>query len=61
MLLLAIVGCCALFTVRGYTVTPDAMPWSIRAFGNEGFFSLSGFYYNKLLGAYRAFAQTVIR
>ena len=80
-LLLALVVACALFIVRGYTVTPDAilvhrllwttrlplaglqsaqfepnaMRWSIRTFGNGGFFSFSGFYRNKLLGAYRAF------
>jgi len=84
-----VVGC-ALFAVRGYTVTPgallvhrliwttrlplaglqsaqfqpNAMRWSIRTFGNGGFFSITGFYWNKLLGAYRAFAtngrQTVV-
>jgi hypothetical protein len=40
------------------------MRWSIRTFGNGGFFSFSGFYRNKLLGAYRAFVtdrhQTVV-
>ena len=34
---------------------PRAMQWSIRTFGNGGFFSFTGFYRNKLLGAYRAF------
>ena len=81
---------CALFTIRGYTITPDAilvhrllwsttlaraglesarfvphaMRWSIRTFGNGGFFSFSGFYWNKALGAYRAYvtdpARTVV-
>ncbi len=81
---------CALFTVRGYTITPDAilvhrllwatdlprvglesarflpnaMRRSIRTFGNRGFFSFSGFYWNKALGAYRAYvtdpARTVV-
>ena len=81
---------CALFTVRGYTITPDAilvhrllwktrlaraglesarfvphaMRWSVRTFGNGGFFSFSGFYWNKALGAYRAYvtdpARTVV-
>ena len=72
---------CALFAIRGYTVTPDdilvhrlfwttrlsrsglesarfepnAMRSSIRTFGNGGFFSFSGFYWNKALGVYRAF------
>jgi hypothetical protein len=71
----------ALFTIRGYTVTddailvrrlfwatrlpraglqsvrfqPNAMRWSLRTFGNGGFFSISGFYWSKPLGAYRAF------
>ena len=88
--MLAMVVGCALFAIRGYTVTPDAllvhrlvwttrlplaglqsaqfqpnaMRWSIRTFGNGGFFSISGFYWNKLLGAYRALAtngrQTVV-
>jgi len=34
---------------------PDAMRGSIRTFGNGGLFSFTGFYRNKLLGAYRAF------
>ena len=78
---------CALFTVRGYTLTPDAilvhrllwstelprvglasaqfvphaMRWSIRTFGNGGFFSFSGFCWNKVLGAYRAFVTDLRR
>ena len=81
---------CALFTVRGYTITPDsilvhrlswatelpraglesarslphAMRWSVRTFGNGGFFSFTGFYWSKALGAYRAYvtnpAETVV-
>jgi hypothetical protein len=72
---------CALFIVRGYTVTrdtiliqrlfwatriplagfqlaeiePGAMRWSIRLFGIGGLFSFCGWFYNKALGAYRAF------
>lgn len=79
-LVVLVVGC-ALFGIRGYSRTPDAllvhrlfwttrlplaglqsvqfepnaMRWSIRTFGNGGFFSFSGFYRNKLLGPYRAF------
>ncbi|MDB6031130.1 MAG: hypothetical protein JWM16_1468 [Verrucomicrobiales bacterium] len=79
-LMLAFVLGCALFAIRGYTITPDAilvhrlfwktrlpllglnsakfepnaMRWSIRTFGNGGFFSYSGFYRNKALGGYRA-------
>ena len=78
---LALVFGCALFTIRGYTITPDAIlvhrlfwatrlpraglqsarvdpqaiRWSIRACGNGGFFSASGFYWNKSLGFYRMF------
>ncbi len=81
---------CALFTIRGYSITPDAilvhrlvwntelpviglesarylahaMRWSVRTFGNGGFFSCSGFYWNKTLGVYRAYvtdpARTVV-
>jgi PH (Pleckstrin Homology) domain-containing protein len=89
LLLLALPLSCALFTIRGYTVTPDAilihrlfwatrlplvglqsarfeprvMRWSIRC-GNGGFYSITGFYWNKFLGLYRAFVtdlrQTVV-
>ena len=71
----------ALFSVRGYTLSPglllvkrllwsteiplrglrsaDADPTllagSWRTFGNGGFFSVSGWFYNKTLGKYRAF------
>lgn len=81
LLPLSLVLGCALFTIRGYTITgnailvhrlfwttrlpradlqsarfdPKAMRRSIRTFGNGGFFSFTGFYRNKLLGAYRAF------
>ena len=43
---------------------PNAMRRSLRIFGNGGFFSYSGLYWNKLLGSYRAFVtdrhQTVV-
>ena len=81
LLPLAIIVGSAPFTIRGYTVTsdailvhrlfwttrlplaglesaqfePEAMRWSIRIFGNGGLFSITGFFRNKLLGAYRAF------
>jgi hypothetical protein len=35
---------------------PDAVRGSIRTFGNGGFFSFTGYYWNKRLGSYRAFA-----
>jgi hypothetical protein len=78
---LALVVGCALFTIRGYTITsdailvyrlfwatrlpraglqsarmdPKALRWSLRTCGNGGFFSITGWYWNKSLGAYRAF------
>ena len=90
LLPLAILVCSVPFTIRGYTVTPDAilvhrllwttrlslsglasakfepeaMRGSIRTFGNGGLFSITGFFRNKALGAYRAFVtdqhQTVV-
>jgi len=89
-LIVALIPGSALFTVRGYTITPeailmqrllwatrlpraglqsvefvpDAMRRSIRTCGNGGFFSFTGFYRNKTLGAYRAYVtdrhQTVV-
>jgi hypothetical protein len=79
---LAILFGTALFAVRGYTVTPDAilirrlfwttrlplaglqsatyepdaMRRSLRSFGNGGLFAFSGWFYNKKLGSYQAFA-----
>lgn len=87
LLPLAIVASGALLTIRGYTVTPDAilvhrllwttrlpltglqsaqfepdaMRGSIRTFGNGGLFSFSGFFRNKVLGAYRAFVTDLHR
>jgi hypothetical protein len=78
---LALMLGCGLFTVRGYTITsdailvhrllwstrlprtglqsaefmPGAMGKSIRTCGNGGFFSFSGFYWNKPLKSYRAY------
>jgi len=78
---LLLVAGAALFTIRGYVVTPDAilvqrllwatrlprsglqsarlepgaLRWSLRAFGNGGFFSISGLYWNRKLGFYRAY------
>jgi len=46
------------------TFEPYVMRWSLRTFGNGGLFSITGFYYNRALGAYRAFVtdqhQTVV-
>jgi hypothetical protein len=43
---------------------PEAMRGSIRTFGNGGLFSITGYFYNRALGAYRAFVtdphQTVV-
>ena len=84
---LAIIFGGALFTIRGYTVTPEAilvhrlfwttrlpladlqsaqfkpdvMRWSIRTFGNGGFYSFSGYYRSRVLGSYRAFVTDLHR
>lgn len=84
--LVLVIGC-ALFTVRGYTITPDAilvqrLLWatrlprvglqsaefmpnamckSIRTCGNGGFFSFTGFYWNKTLKSYRAYVTDLRR
>ena len=34
---------------------PDALRWSIRTCGNGGFFSFTGWYWNKTLRTYKAF------
>lgn len=77
----------ALFTIRGYTVTPDAilvhrmfwdtrllrvglisatvepevMNWSLRLCGNGGMFSITGWYWSKRLGRFRAYVTDLNR
>lgn len=77
----------ALCTVRGYSLTPEAilihrLCWktklsrqglesaeyqpgmlrhSLRSFGNGGLFSFTGWYHNRTLGAYRAYATDIHR
>jgi hypothetical protein len=88
-LLVTLTIVCALFAIRGYTITADAIlihrlfwatrlplaglqsarfelcatRWGIR-FGNGGFFSATGFRYNRSLGFHRVFvtdgARTVV-
>ncbi len=84
---LALVIGCALFTIRGYALTPDtllirrflwstrvplaelksaeylpgAMRGSIRTFGNGGFFSVTGLFWSRPLGSYRAFVTDLQR
>lgn len=43
------------------SIEPDAMRGGLRALGNGGGFSFSGFYYNKRLGSYRAFVTDLHR
>jgi hypothetical protein len=38
------------------TVDPNAVERSVRIFGNGGFFSFTGWFRNKKLGSYRAYA-----
>lgn len=78
---LAMMPVCAFYTIRGYTITPDAilvhrlfwstrlprtglqsatfdpkaMCKSLRACGNGGFYSITGWYWNKTLKSYRAY------
>ncbi len=85
LLPLALLIGAALCTVRGYSITPDAilihrLCWktklsrqglesaeyqpsilrrSIRTFGNGGLFSFTGWYYNRDLAAYRAYATDI--
>jgi len=47
--------------LNSVTVDPDALPGSLRVFGNGGFFSFTGWFRNKKLGAYRAFATDAKR
>lgn len=87
LLPLALLVGTALCTVRGYSITPDAilihrLCWktklsrqglesaefqpgilcrSIRTFGNGGLFSFTGWYYNRTLGGYRAYATDIHR
>ena len=41
--------------LQSATFDPQAMRGSLRTFGNGGFFSITGFYWNKTLRTYRAF------
>ncbi len=78
---------CALFAIRGYSISSDAilihrlfwttrlprkdlqsadfvpraMRKSLRTCGNGGFFSFTGFYWSKSLGAYRAYVTDLQR
>jgi len=87
LLPLALVIGCALFTIRGYALSPDtllihrllwstqvslaellsaeylpgAMRGSIRTCGNGVFFSVTGLYWSRLLGSYRAFVTDLQR
>lgn len=85
--LLGFLFSCALFLIRGYTITstaifvhrafwktpislaglksakskPAPMRRSWRTFGNGGIFSITGYYRNKTLGDFRAFATDTKR
>ena len=43
--------------LRAIEHNPKAMRWSLRLWGNGGFFSISGFFRNRTLGRYRAFVM----
>jgi len=50
-----------LFRLISATVDPDAFRRSLRLFGNGGFFSFTGWFRNKKLGVYRAYATDARR
>lgn len=84
---LVMLGGCALFAIRSYSIEPDsllvhrllwatrvplaglqkveqeprAMHRSLRLFGNGGAFSITGWFWNKRLGTYRAFVTDLNR
>jgi hypothetical protein len=47
--------------LRGAVVDPEAMRRSLRLFGNGGLFVFAGWYRNRRLGVYRAFATDPAR
>ncbi len=42
--------------LKSYEIDREAMKGSIRTFGNGGLFCIAGYFHNKKLGHYRAFA-----
>ncbi len=42
--------------LRSFEIDPDAMSGSMRTLGNGGLFCIAGYFRNKKLGKYRAFA-----
>jgi hypothetical protein len=49
-------------------IVPDGVPWpgfrilrALRLFGNGGLFSISGLFWNRSLGRFRAFANDPVR
>jgi hypothetical protein len=47
----------SLVGLRDAEYDPAAMSWSLRLFGNGGFFSFSGWYRSRTLGIYRAWVM----
>jgi hypothetical protein len=47
--------------LKSAELNPLATKRSVRTFGNGGMFSITGWYYNKTLGAYRMFATDLQR
>lgn len=47
--------------LKSVEVNPAAMKGSLRSFGNGGLFSISGWYYSKALGKYRAWVTDLPR
>jgi hypothetical protein len=53
--------CLNLSRLTSATIDPDAPHGSIRLFGNGGFFSFTGWFRNKKLGVYHAYATDMKR
>ncbi len=47
--------------LRAVRFDPAALKWSIRTCGNSGLFSITGWYWNRQLKAYRAYATDPAR
>lgn len=43
--------------LQSYEIDPQAMSGSIRTMGNGGMFCIAGYFHNKKLGSFRAFAS----
>lgn len=47
--------------LRGFRADPEAMKGTVQVCGNGGVFAIYGFYWNKVLGSFRAYASDLKR